>query len=147
MSLIRYEPWSLVSQWHKDLDRLFENRFPATGESGQTVSDWVPPADIREEKDRFVLVLDVPGVEPADIDVSMENGILSIRGERKAGARSESEGYRRVERVAGTFFRRFTLPDTANADSVSARTTNGVLEVVIPKQERVQPRRIEVEAA
>jgi HSP20 family protein len=147
MSLIRYEPWSLVGQFHKDLDRLFESRFPLNGEHGQSVSDWVPAADIREEQDRFVLLLDVPGVEPDAIDVSMENGTLTIRGERKTGSRTEGDGYRRVERVAGTFFRRFSLPDTANEESVTARTTNGVLEVVIPKQERVLPRRISVEVA
>jgi HSP20 family protein len=101
--------------------------------------------DIREDKDAYVLHADVPGVDPKDIEVHMENGVLTIRGERKSETKEERENYKRVERVRGTFYRRFTLPDTADADKISAKSVNGVLEVRIPKQETVQPRRISVE--
>ena len=91
-----------------------------------------------------MLRADRPGVTPEDIDVSMEDGVLTVRGERFEEKRDEKEGFRRVERVAGKFYRRFTMPDTADSESITANYTNGVLEVNIPKQAKVQPRRIEV---
>ena len=103
--------------------------------------DWAPAVDIHEEAGRFVLLVDVPGVDPKDIDVTMERNVLSIRGERKV---EEHEGYRRSERPAGIFDRQFSLPDTADAERIGARGRHGVLEVVIPKKESVQPKRIAV---
>jgi HSP20 family protein len=145
MSIIRYEPWLLMNRLHRDLDRLFS---PSNGEEQQqSVVDWAPPADIREEEKQFVIHADLPGVEPKNIDVSLEKGVLTIRGRRDLESRDEKNGFRRVERVSGEFFRRFSLPDTADSQSVRARFTNGVLEVSIPKQARVLPRRISVEAA
>ncbi|SFM25408.1 heat shock protein Hsp20 [Ectothiorhodospira mobilis] len=144
MFMTRYEPWSLLNQLSRELDRLNPT---ATGgdEEPAAVSDWVPAVDIREEKDAYVLHADVPGVDPKDIEVHMENGVLTIRGERKSESTEERENYKRVERVRGSFYRRFSLPDTADAERISARSANGVLEVRIPKQEKVQPRRITVE--
>lgn len=146
MSNIRYEPWILMNRLHRDLDRLFH---PATttDETQQSVVDWVPPVDIREEDQQFVIHADLPGVEAKDIDVTLEKGVLTIRGRRELASRDEKNGYRRTERVSGEFFRRFTLPDTTDAQAVKARFTNGVLEVAIPKQAQVLPRRINVEAA
>ena len=108
---------------------------------------WVPQVDIVEEKDRFVLRADVPGVKPEDIDVNMENGILSVSGQRHEESREESQGVRRMERITGRFYRRFSLPDTANADAISAKSANGILEVTIPKQPEGKARRITVESA
>lgn len=143
MSLIRYQPWGLMRSLHEDLDRLFEQRL-GLDETSASVANWTPPVDIREEENRFLLHADIPGVKPEDIEVTMENGVLTISGTR-AETRSEDEGgYRRVERIAGRFFRRFTLPDTADAEGITATSTHGVLEVVIPKHERVMPRRINV---
>lgn len=144
MSLIRYQPWGLMRSLQDDIDRLFESRLTGD-ETVSSTSSWTPPVDIREEEDRFVIHADVPGVTPEDIDVTMEQGVLTISGNRPETERSEKEGYRRIERVAGRFFRRFTLPDTANAEAITARSNNGVLEVVIPKQAKVMPRRISVE--
>jgi len=148
MSLLRYEPWGLLNQLHGDMDHLFDKRLGSYGEdNGQlATSDWVPAVDIREEKNRYVIHADVPGVDPKDIDVRMENGVLSIKGERLAETRNEREGYKRVERVRGSFFRRFSMPDTVDADRVSAKSKDGVLEIVIPKQEKVQPKQIHVES-
>ena len=149
MSLTRYEPWTLINLLQRDLDRLSGRHPGLAGESGDAdnaVADWAPPVDIVEEKDRFVLRADVPGVRADDIDISMENGVLSIAGSRQHEKTAEAEGLRRFERVSGRFHRRFTLPDTADADNVAAKCLNGVLEVTIPKQTRVLPRRITVEA-
>ena len=144
MSLIRYQPWGLMRSLQDDIDRLFENRY-GQDETVASTANWTPPVDIREEEEQFVIHADIPGVKPEDIEVTMENGVLTIAGSREDVSRTEKEGYRRVERVAGRFFRRFTLPDTANSDAISARSSNGVLEVIIPKQAQVMPRKINVE--
>ena len=141
MQLTRYEPWSLIGQLHGELDRIFDRT--ARGDEG-ALADWIPAVDIEEDKERFLVRADVPGVQPEDIDVTMENGVLTLTGSRKSEQRMEHDGVHRVERVHGRFFRRFTLPDSADADRISARVTNGVLELHIPKQERAQPKRISV---
>ena len=146
MTLTRFEPWSIVDMLHRDLDRLAARRIPAD-DSEAVVTDWVPAVDIIEENERFVLRADVPGVDPADIEISMDAGVLSIAGQRLQESRSEDAGLQRVERVSGRFFRRFSLPDTADADNITAQCRNGILEVSIPKQPQVQARRIEVHAA
>ncbi|HFD79368.1 MAG TPA: Hsp20/alpha crystallin family protein [Gammaproteobacteria bacterium] len=149
MSLVRYEPMSLLNQLHGEIDRLFDTRLGRYGDEGNQLaaaSDWVPAVDIKEEDDRYVIHADVPGVDPKDIEVSMEDGVLSIKGERQSENKEEREGYKRIERVRGSFFRRFSLPDTADAEAISAKSKDGVLEIVIPKQEKVQPKRIKVES-
>ena len=110
-----------------------------------SAADWVPAVDIKEEDTRFVIHADVPGVDPDDIEVRMEDGVLTIKGERQSEDKEEREGYKRIERVRGSFFRRFSLPDTADAEGITAKAKNGVLEIIIPKHEKVQPRRIEVQ--
>ncbi len=146
MSITRYEPWYLMNRLHRDLDRLLT---PGNlGDAPQSaVVDWVPAVDIREEPQQFVIHVDLPGVEPKHIEVSLEKGELTIRGKRELAAREEQQGFRRVERVSGEFYRRFSLPDTADSQAVKARHVNGVLEVTIPKQAQVLPRRVEVQAA
>ena len=146
MNIARFEPWTFVDLLHRDLDRLVSGRHVA-GDDQNPVADWVPAVDIIEEKDRFVLRADVPGVRPEDIDVSMDNGVLSVSGERHAIARDEDTGVQRIERAMGRFLRRFTLPETADADAISAKSANGILEVTIPKAPEIQARRITVEAA
>ncbi|MEW6645859.1 MAG: Hsp20/alpha crystallin family protein [Pseudomonadota bacterium] len=142
MSLVRYDPWSLLDQLRREMDRAYEGR-EETGIS--TASDWVPAVDIKEEADCFIIHADVPGVDPKAIEVHAENGMLTIKGERESEKKEEKEGYKRVERVYGSFFRRFSLPDTADTDKITARSNNGVLEVRVPKHEKVQPRKITVE--
>ena len=146
MNIARFEPWSYLDLLHRDLDRLAGSR-GAARDSQNPVADWVPAVDIIEEKARFVLRADVPGVKPEDIDVNMENGVLSVSGQRAEETTEEAEGIRRIERLSGRFYRRFTLPETANAEAISAKSANGILEVVIPKQPEIKARRITVEAA
>ncbi len=143
MALVTYEPMNILNQLRREMDRLFETE---TGGSNVATADWVPAVDIKETDKAFIITADVPGVDPKDIEVNMENGVLTIRGERKEETEEEKEGYKRIERVRGTFYRRFSLPDTADAEKISAKSKNGVLEITIPKQEKVQPRKITVEA-
>jgi len=145
MNITRYEPWSLLNLMQRDFER-------ATGQYGSgdvstSVADWVPAVDIVEEKDRFVLRADLPGVSANDIDVNMDDGVLSLSGERSLETNSEVDGLRRVERASGKFYRRFSLPETANAEEISAKSANGILEISIPKVPQTQARRITVEAA
>ena len=144
MSLIRYQPWGLMRSLQDDIDRLFESRL-STDDTVASTSSWTPPVDIREQDEHFVIHADIPGVSPENIEVTMEDGVLTISGSREEESRTEKEGYRRVERVAGRFFRRFTLPDTANSEAITAKSHNGVLEVIIPKQAKVMPRKIDVQ--
>lgn len=143
--LMRQDPWRVVTQLQRDLDRVFGSPQLQGDDAASAIANWAPAVDIREEPQQFVLHADLPGVRPEDIEVSLEKGILTVRGQRLLDNRDEKDGYRRVERVAGEFFRRFSLPDTADSQSVKAKFTNGVLEVVIPKQQQVLPRRITVE--
>lgn len=161
MSLIRYQPlggplfgrdrgfagFGNLGRLHNEINRLFDSY--ESSDDGIPVADWTPAVDVTEEDKRYVLHADVPGVDPKDIEVTLEEGVLTVRGSRSDEKKETSSdergnGYRRVERVTGNFFRRFSLPDTADADRISAETKNGVLEVVIPKQPKVEPRRITV---
>ena len=147
MSIVRHEPWALVNRLHEHLGQIFEDSFaPPAASSARNIA-WIPAVDVHEEAERFVVRADVPGVDPKDIEITAQDGVLTIRGERHAEKRENSTGFERVERVAGTFLRRFTLPDSAQTDAISAKQSNGVLEVSIPKQAKVRPRRITIEAA
>ena len=146
MNIARFEPWSFVDLLHRDLDRIAARRF-TTSADDSPVANWIPAVDIVEEKNRFLLRADVPGVDAADIDVSMDAGVLSVSGVRHAEERNDGDGVTRFERQTGRFYRRFTLPETADAEGITARSKNGILEVSIPKLPEVQARRIAVEAA
>ena len=149
MTIVRYEPWELVNRFHHDIHRTF-GRFLNDSEPGtpaKSTTAWLPSVDVREEENRFVVQVDLPGVDSKDIEITAEKGVLTIKGERRSEAKQTEAGYERVERVAGSFLRRFTLPETAQADGISAKQANGVLEVSIPKQAEVQAKRIEVQAA
>lgn len=140
MAITRYEPLGLMSQLQREMERAFAEGSTATAE-------WAPAVDIREEADKFVIQADLPGVKPEEIDINMQDGILTIKGEKKSETKTEKEGYKRVERTQGSFYRRFSLPDTANAEAISAKSRHGVLELVIPKREAEQPKKINVAVA
>ncbi len=123
-------------------DRMFEEQ--DSDQSNVVTSQWAPRVDIREDESRFVIFVDVPGVDPATIDVQMELGILTIKGERQAETVDGKAKYTRLERSHGTFHRRFALPDSADAEQVSARGAHGVLEISIPKRAETKPRKIDI---
>jgi HSP20 family protein len=143
MAITRYEPWNILTQLQKELERAYEGDNAA---GRIATAEWAPAVDIKEESERFVIHADIPGVKPEDIDVSMEDGVLTIKGEKKTEAKTEKENYKRVERTYGSFYRRFSLPDTADSEAISAKSKHGVLEIVIPKREAVKPKKISVAA-
>ena len=149
MALVRYEPWSMFDKFQEELGRLGlldpANRDSLEGDNSNIVtSHWRPAVDIREEKDRYVIIADLPGVDPKDIEITMEQGVLTIKGERESTKEESHEGYSRVERVRGSFYRRFSLPDSADAENIEAKGKNGVLEISLPKHQKVQPKKITV---
>jgi HSP20 family protein len=140
MSMIRYQqPWGLMEQMRREMDRMMGE------ENAASASDWVPAVDIKEDKNGFIIIADLPGIAPGNIDIHAENGMLTIQGERESTKNEERQGYKRIERSYGNFFRRFTLPDSADTDRISAKGENGVLTITIPKREEIQPRKIAVE--
>ncbi|MFZ2754967.1 MAG: Hsp20/alpha crystallin family protein [Lysobacteraceae bacterium] len=148
MSLMRYpQAWPAQARVHDDLKQIFDrflNNADNPDESAVVTSQWVPRVDIKEEANRFVILADLPGVDPQQVEVLMDKGILSIKGERSSEATEQSERFSRIERRYGSFHRRFALPDTADAEGIVATGHNGVLEVVIPKRAESTPRRIQV---
>ena len=142
-TMIRYQPWAMHRALLNDFNRFFDQSASNDGSSGAT-ADWSPAVDIEEYSDRFVLHADVPGVEPASIEVTLEKGVLTLSGTRAEAVSAEGVEHRRVERATGRFHRRFSLPDTVDSEAVTARNSHGVLEIVIPKRAAAQPRRITV---
>ena len=147
MAVVRYEPWNVVSQLQSEINRVFGNL--SDTDSNSATSEWSPAVDVREFSNRFQLLLDVPGVDPKDVEITLDNGVLTVSGtrseEKAVGTNgAEQPQQQRLERRLGRFYRRFILPDTADADNVNATGCNGVLEIVIPKQPKAQPRRITV---
>jgi HSP20 family protein len=152
MSVIAFRParhLSWAQQLQQDLERAFDlTRFGASAADAENaeIPDWTPAVDVRESDNAYQLTLDVPGVAPDQLEITADKGVLTIRGQRTSETDSQSNRYSRFERAHGKFARRFTLPESANTDAISAKTTQGVLTVTIPKQETVKPRRIEITA-
>lgn len=153
MALVRYVPYGgygfadAFNQLHRQINRVFDTQAAANNAAPAATADWIPAADIAEFGDRFVLRLDVPGVDINAIGITLEQGVLAISGERGKEASAEEAERSRVERPQGRFYRRFTLPDSVDAAGVKATGRAGILEIAIPKQAKAQPRRIEVAAA
>ena len=129
-----------------EMKQVFDKFFgeDSSDQSNVVTSQWTPRVDIKEEPERFVIYADIPGVEPKDIEIHMDKGILSLKGERTVESGRDSERFSRIERAHGTFYRRFALPDSANPEGIAATGKNGVLEISIPKKPETTPRRIQV---
>jgi HSP20 family protein len=152
MSLNRYPQRSGSAQpsMPDEFRQLFE-RFFQTGdssdESSVVTSQWAPRVDIREDSNRFLILADLPGIDPADVEIWMDKGILSIKGERRNETSEQNDRYSRIERRYGSFHRRFALPDSADPEGITANGRHGVLEISIPKRPETTPRRIHVGGA
>jgi HSP20 family protein len=137
--LVKPEPFS------RDIDRLFDAFF-GSGNAQAAAPRWVPPVDLVEAEDHFLLKADLPGLSEGDVAIEVNDGTLSISGERKIEHESRERGFTRIERAHGSFNRSLTLPDGVDPDSISAHFDRGVLEVRIPKPEERKPRRVEITA-
>jgi len=139
MTVVRYEPWSLLNRLRRELDQTIE--------SSSHDASWTPAVDIHEEAKQFVVRAVLPGVTPKDIEITAEKGVLALRGSRDFEQKSDDGHYSRIERVTGKFVRTFTLPENVATDQINAKFKDGVLELTIPKIAKPEPRRIEVQAA
>jgi HSP20 family protein len=149
MNVSRHGIWNAGSNLPEEIRQAFD-RFlqPEDGDASNVVtSQWAPRVDIREDEQSFVILADIPGVDPAQIEVSMDKGILTIKGEREAAASEANGKFTRIERARGAFHRRFALPDSADAEGITANGKFGVLEIVIPKKAQATPRRITINAS
>jgi len=141
MNIIRRD----YSPFAKDMNQLLDNFFKGNSDSSFVdTGTWAPAVDIKEEKNCFVVIADIPGVDKKDIHVSLENNLLTIHGKRRFEETEKKENYSRTERIQGQFYRRFSLPQNVDESKIDAKYKNGVLRVSIPKKEAVMEKRIEV---
>ncbi len=149
MALIRWEPARELATLQNEMNRLFGTFFedPARGgATGQTLRRWIPAMDLVETENDFILRADLPGLTEGDVNIELEDNVLTISGERKAEHEERKEGYYRVERAFGNFSRSLTLPEGVDPDKVKARFDRGVLEVTVPKPEQRKPRKVTISA-
>ncbi|HZA60383.1 MAG TPA: Hsp20/alpha crystallin family protein [Actinomycetota bacterium] len=139
---MRWDPFRDLMGIHGELNRLFGRDFGEDDMRGT----WAPTMDVYEDKERFVITLELPGIDPADVDISVEDSALRITGQRKFYRELSEDNFHRVERRYGQFSRTLTLPQTANVDAVNASFEDGLLTLDIPKKEEAKPRRIEIQA-
>ena len=145
MNMITYDPFRELRSLQNEVNRLFSGSFDR-GESGMMLGDWNPSVDIFENKDQIVLEAELPGLKPEDVNISIENYVLTIHGERRFEKKDESDNFHRVERSYGSFTRSFTLPPTVSTENVEANFDNGILRLALAKREEAKPRRIEIKA-
>ena len=143
MKLVPRDPFFNYLPNLRDLNRFFNVELDDE-DSTIATSAWTPAVDIAEKDDHFLIKADVPGVDPKDIEISMENGLLTMKGERESEIKEDKEGYTRVERSHGSFYRRFNLPETADSEEISARSNKGVLEITVGKKEAAKPKKITI---
>jgi HSP20 family protein len=145
MSITRYDPFRELRLLQDEVNRLFSSNVSrAFDDEGLMRGAWTPSVDIYENKDQIVLEAELPGMNREDFELTIENNVLTLRGERRFEKRDESDNFHRVERAYGTFTRSFTLPQTVSAENATAEYKNGVLRVVLQKREEVKARRIEI---
>jgi len=143
-TLARWEPFRGLTTLQEQMNRLFEDTFfrGRTGDSALTT--WSPAVDIYETEHELVVKADLPDVDEKDLDIRVENNILTIRGERKFEQTLSEDNYLRVERAYGSFSRSLSLPNTVNTDAIKAEYRNGVLTVRVPKREEAKPKQVKV---
>jgi HSP20 family protein len=145
MALIRWEPVRELNTLQSEMNRLFNNLFETPVPNGSNaVRRWIPAMDLVETDDDFVLRADLPGLSEDEVNIELEDNVLTVSGERKSEHEDRKEGYYRVERASGSFSRSLTLPEGVGADAIKANFDKGVLEIHIPKPEERKPRKVQI---
>jgi HSP20 family protein len=148
MTIVRWEPLRELSSLQSEMNRLFDGLFePGRSPAPSEMRRWIPPMDLLETEDSFVLRADLPGMTQEEVKIELEDNVLMLSGERRADHETRQEGFYRLERAFGSFSRSLTLPQGVDPDGVSASFDRGVLEVRIPKPEQAKPRRIAINGA
>ena len=144
MAIVRFEPFRDLLTLQDRMNRIFDQSLRSNQPGEEPLSNWAPAVDIYETDKEIVLKADLPGVNPADVDVRVQNNILTVHGERRLEKEVQEDNYHRVERAYGTFTRTFTLPNTVNAEKIAAGYENGVLRIAMPKREEARPKQIKI---
>lgn len=145
MAIVRWEPFRELANMQKEFNRLFTEAYPRLyGEDEMSTRTWAPPVDIFENDNNLVLKADLPGVDPKDVEIRVEDSTLYLKGERKFEKEVKEENYHRVERSYGTFTRSFSLPNSIDAEKVSAEYKDGQLTLTMPKREEAKPKTIKI---
>lgn len=148
MSIVRYDPFRELRSLQDDMNRLFVTAFPRNFDNEQMArGSWNPSVDISENEHAIVLEAELPGMKSEDVELSIENNVITIRGERKFEKKEENDNFHRVERSYGSFTRSFTLPRTVTGEDTQAEFQNGVLKVTLPKREEAKARKIEIKGS
>jgi len=142
MNLMRWDPYREVSSLQDRLNRAFGGRTERDDE--MQLAAWAPPVDIAEEKDRILITAELPGFQENEIEIQTENGMLTLRGERKFEKETDGKSYHRVERSYGQFVRSFSLPNNVDREKIQATFRDGLLQVELPKREDAKPRTIKI---
>jgi HSP20 family protein len=145
MNLIHWDPYREFRTVQDRMSRILGTT-PARGDRDEELSlgTWMPPVDIVEETDQIVLTAELPGFKESDVEIQLEGGVLTLRGERKLEERKEGKNYHRVERSYGQFVRSFTLPNNVDRDNIRASFADGLLHIELPKREEARPRQIKI---
>ncbi len=143
-ALSPWRPYGMIEPFRQEMETLFDRFFGEENRNGLTLRTWTPRVDVEETDKEIIVKADVPGVDPKAVEISAENGLLMIRGEKKEEKEEKKKAYHRVERFAGSFYRAVTLPPGADADKMSATCTNGVITITVPKKAEAQAKKITV---
>src|ERR671918_1386484 len=145
MAITRWDPFRDLMSIQNEMNRLFGRTYG--GDVGETSRGaWTPSLDVYETQEKFVITMELPGVSPDDVDISVEDSTLVVRGERKFYREQDQDSFLRIERRFGEFTRSLTLPSTADAESIQASFDQGVLMIEVPKREEARPRKITIKA-
>jgi HSP20 family protein len=139
-SMVRWDPFRELDSLRDEFGRFFGPGFLGRGETGM----WSPAVDVIEEVDTIVLKAELPGMSPDEVEIECEDDLLTIKGERKFEEKSETEGHRRIERGYGRFERSFGMPKTAKLDAIDATFKDGILEIRVPKEAEIAPKKIPI---
>lgn len=145
MAITRWDPFRDLMSIQNEMNRLFGRTYGG-GVGEGTRGAWTPALDVFETQDKFVITMELPGVSPDDVDISVEDSTLVVRGERRFYSEQNEESFLRVERRFGEFTRSLTLPSTADAESIQASFDQGVLTIEVPKREEAKPRKVSIKA-
>jgi HSP20 family protein len=147
MAIVRWEPFRDLVTLQDRMNRIFDDAFRGnrgTQDDWALGGSWAPTVDIYEHNGNLVLKAELPGIDPKDVDIRVENNVLTLRGERKLDTEVKQENYHRVERSYGSFSRSFTLPNVVDTDKIKAEFKDGVLQLVLPKKEEAKPKQISI---
>ena len=146
MAIVRFEPFRDLLTTQREFDRLFKEAFsPMSGETEVSTRSWAPPVDIYETEDAIVLKAELPGIDPKDVEVRVEDNTLYLKGERNYEKEVNEQNYHRIERSYGSFARSFSLPNSIDAEKVKAEYKDGLLTLTMPKREEAKPKTIKID--